>query len=88
MTDNTGYLIVATIANNLGEHKWEEEWRQFYDPTKWLGSHRAAAAFLTEKMQTQKEALKALIHVAETMSAELDLQSEPHELTAAKSLCS
>lgn len=49
--DNIGYLIVATIANNLDQHTWEDEWRQFYDPTKWLGSHRAAAVFLTEKLR-------------------------------------
>ena len=52
--DNIGYLIVATIANNLGQHPWEDEWRQFYDPAKWLGSHRAAAAFLTEKMRLRE----------------------------------
>jgi hypothetical protein len=51
---NIGYLIVATIANNLDQHTWEDEWREFYKPENWFGSHRAAAAFLTEKMREHK----------------------------------
>jgi hypothetical protein len=51
--DTIGFVIVSWIGNRVFEgdlqDKFIEEFHAFYDPKKWLGSHRAAAAFIAQK---------------------------------------
>lgn len=49
--DDIGYLIIQTLANNLDKPKWADEFIEWYKPKDWFGSHRAVAAFLTEKFK-------------------------------------
>lgn len=51
--DDIGYLVVDTVTNFVTTPEtgalWHDEFRAFYKPEKWFGSHRAAAAFLAGK---------------------------------------
>ena len=43
-----GFIVVAIASR--GEDALVEEFRAFYKPEQWLGSHRAAGAFLGKKL--------------------------------------
>jgi hypothetical protein len=50
--DDIGYLVVDTIVGQIArdgaeEMRLHDGFREFYKPDKWLGSHRAAAAYLS-----------------------------------------
>lgn len=52
--EDIGYLMVDTVTNFVCDDaetgaRWHDEFRAFYQPAKWFGSHRAAAAFLAGK---------------------------------------
>lgn len=49
--DDIGYLIVDTVANITGNSDaWHDDFRDWYKPEAWLGSHRAAANYIARKM--------------------------------------
>ncbi len=54
MMPNHAYLIVATIAHSTGNPSWEEEFTAWYKEQEWLGAHRAAAAFISSKINEMK----------------------------------
>jgi len=54
MMPNHAYLIVATIAHSTGNPLWEEEFTAWYKEQEWLGAHRAAAAFISSKINEIK----------------------------------
>lgn len=60
--DDVGYLMVDTVTNFVCASAeegalWHDEFREFYKPDKWFGSHRAAAAFLAGKWLKERAKL-------------------------------
>lgn len=53
-TDDLGQLIITQAAPRDVQQAWLEEFEAWYQPKLWLGSHRAAGAFLVTKITELK----------------------------------
>lgn len=54
--DGVGFVIVTIAGQCQRSEKgdeWHEQFRQWYKPHQWIGSHRAAAVFLGMKLRTR-----------------------------------
>lgn len=67
--DIIGHMLVDTVSNRVNEGAWHDEFREWYKPGEWLGSHRGAASFLGGKFDALRErAERAEASEASTLS--------------------